>query len=67
MPRASCRLKSIRSAGNTMRTSSRRACPGAGNLLLFDNQGEAGYPAVTLKVLSGSRVLEIDPAKQRIV
>ena len=41
--------------------------PGAGNLLLFDNQGEAGYPAVTLKVLSGSRVLEIDPAKQRIV
>src|SRR5205807_3495731 len=41
--------------------------PGAGNLLLFDNQGEAGYPAVTLNVLSGSRVLEIDPAKQRIV
>ena len=41
--------------------------PGADNLLLFDNQGEAGYPAVTLKVLSGSRMLEIDPAKQRIV
>lgn len=41
--------------------------PGAGNLLLFDNQGEAGYPAVAVKVLSGSRILEIDPVKERIV
>jgi Arylsulfotransferase (ASST) len=40
---------------------------GAGNLLLFDNQGEAGYPAVTLKALPGSRVLEIDPVKEEIV
>jgi Arylsulfotransferase (ASST) len=41
--------------------------PGAGNLLLFDNQGEAGYPPVTLRVLPGSRVLEIDPVNQRVV
>jgi hypothetical protein len=38
--------------------------PSAGNLLLFDNQGEAGYPAVTLRVLPGSRVLEIEPVNQ---
>jgi hypothetical protein len=41
--------------------------PGAGNLLMFDNQGEAGYPAAPLKVYAGSRVLEIDPVKQQIV
>ena len=41
--------------------------PGAGSLLLFDNQGEGGYPAVTLRVLPGSRVLEIDPVKDRVV
>ena len=41
--------------------------PGAGNLLLFDNQGEAGYPAAALRVFVGSRVLEIDPVKQQIV
>ncbi len=41
--------------------------PGAGNLLVFDNQGEAGYPAVTLGVNSGSRVLEIDPVSKQIV
>jgi hypothetical protein len=41
--------------------------PGAGNLLVFDNQGEAGYPAAALKVFEGSRVLEIDPVKQEIV
>jgi hypothetical protein len=41
--------------------------PGAGDLLVFDNQGEAGYPPVALGVNSGSRVLEIDPVTQQIV
>lgn len=41
--------------------------PGAGNLLVFDNQGEAGYPPAVLKVTGGSRVLEIDPTTQKIV
>jgi hypothetical protein len=41
--------------------------PGAGNLLVFDNQGEAGYPAQKLAVLPGSRVLEIDPSTKQIV
>ena len=41
--------------------------PGGGNLLVFDNQGEAGYPAVPLGVNSGSRVLEIDPITKQIV
>jgi hypothetical protein len=41
--------------------------PGAGNLLVFDNQGEAGYPAQALGVLPGSRVLEIDPVKKQIL
>ncbi|MCB5183626.1 arylsulfotransferase family protein [Methylobacillus gramineus] len=41
--------------------------PGAGNLLVFDNQGEAGYPPVPLSVTGGSRVLEIDPIKKEVV
>lgn len=41
--------------------------PGAGNILLLDNQGEAGYPPAKLQVTSGSRVLEIDPQTRRIV
>jgi hypothetical protein len=41
--------------------------PGAGNLIVFDNQGEGGYPPVPLGVNSGSRVLEIDPVKKEIV
>jgi len=40
---------------------------GAGNLLVFDNQGEGGYPPAPLGVTSGSRVLEIDPVKKEIV
>jgi hypothetical protein len=40
---------------------------GAGNLLMFDNQGEAGFPSATLKIFPGSRALEIDPVKQQIV
>ena len=34
---------------------------------MFDDQGEAGYPAAPLKVYAGSRVLEIDPVKQQIL
>ena len=41
--------------------------PGAGNLLVFDNEGEAGYPPVPVTLTGGSRVLEIDPIKQQIV
>lgn len=41
--------------------------PGAGNLLVFDNQGEAGYPRVSVGVQPRSRVLEIDPVKKQIV
>jgi len=41
--------------------------PGAGNLLVFDNQGEGGYPPVPLSFTGGSRVLEIDPVKKEIV
>ena len=41
--------------------------PGAGNLLVFDNQGEAGYPRVSVGVQPRSRVLEIDPVKKEIV
>jgi hypothetical protein len=44
-----------------------KGLPGAGNLLVFDNQGEAGYPPVELGVNSGSRVLEIDPVTKQIV
>ena len=41
--------------------------PGAGNILIFDNQSEAGYPPVRLESLGGSRVLEIEPVKKEIV
>ena len=41
--------------------------PGAGNLLLFDDQGGAGFPPAALGIYAGSRVLEIDPVKQEIV
>jgi len=41
--------------------------PGAGNLIVFDNQGEAGYPAAPLQTTGGSRVLEIDPVKKEVV
>lgn len=41
--------------------------PGAGNLLVFDNQGIAGYPIAQLPFTGGSRVLEIDPVKNQIV
>jgi hypothetical protein len=41
--------------------------PGAGDLLLFDNQGAAGYPAAELVTVGGSRVLEVDPTTEKIV
>lgn len=41
--------------------------PGAGDLILFDNQGEAGYPAAELSTTGGSRVLEIDPSTGKVV
>lgn len=44
-----------------------KGLPGAGNLLLFDNQGTAGYPPLTLQVNAGSRILEIDPVTRQIV
>lgn len=41
--------------------------PGAGNLLVFDNQGEAGYPPRPLLTTGGSRILEIDPHSLQVV
>ena len=41
--------------------------PGAGNLLVFDDQGGAGFPPAPLGIYAGSRVLEIDPVKDEIV
>lgn len=41
--------------------------PGGGNILVFDNQGGAGYPPAPIGIYAGSRILEIDPATQEIV
>lgn len=41
--------------------------PGAGDLLVFDNQGAAGYPQAKLDVEAGSRILEINPLTKQIV
>ncbi|QRY62621.1 aryl-sulfate sulfotransferase [Gordonia sp. PDNC005] len=41
--------------------------PGAGNVLIFDNQGGAGYPAAPLGIYAGSRVLEVNPTNREIV
>jgi hypothetical protein len=41
--------------------------PGAGNLLVFDNQGSAGFPPAYLSAFAGSRVLEMDPIRKEIV
>ena len=41
--------------------------PGAGNVLVFDNQGPAGFPPVYLDIFPASRVLEIDPISEQIV
>lgn len=44
-----------------------KGLPGAGNMLVFDDQGGAGFPPASLGIYAGSRVLEIDPIKQEIV
>lgn len=44
-----------------------KGLPGAGNLLVFDNQGEAGYPHAAVSFTGGSRVLEINPVTKEIV
>lgn len=45
-----------------------KGLPGAGNILVFDNQGGAGYPGVAYPIITGaSRVLEIDPSTLQIV
>lgn len=41
--------------------------PGAGDLLVLDDEGEGGYPPADLPVLSGSRVLEINPVTRTVV
>ena len=41
--------------------------PGAGNVLVFDNDGPAGLPMVPGKTFPGSRILEIDPVTEQIV
>lgn len=41
--------------------------PGAGDILIFDNEGEAGYPIAALPLINGSRVLEINPVKDEVV
>jgi len=41
--------------------------PGAGNLLIFDNQGPSGVPPHHLGMLHGSRVIEVDPTTHEIV
>lgn len=40
---------------------------GAGDILIFDNQGEAGYPPVPLALFGGSRVIEINPVTKTLV
>ncbi len=41
--------------------------PGAGDILVLDNEGEAGFPPATLGMFQGSRVLEINPRSRQIV
>lgn len=41
--------------------------PGAGNMLLFDDQGPSGISPVALDIFGGSRVIEIDPVSKEIV
>lgn len=44
-----------------------KGLPGAGNLLVFDNQGEGGYPHAPVTVTGGSRVVEVNPATKEII
>lgn len=41
--------------------------PGAGNVLIFDNQGNAGFPPAYKGIFSASRILELDPQSMEIV
>ena len=41
--------------------------PGAGDILLLDNQGSGGIPPAYVESLGASRVLEINPVKKEIV
>jgi hypothetical protein len=41
--------------------------PGAGNIMVFDNHGSAGFPPFFLELFQGSKVLEIDPITFEIV
>nr|WP_310617971.1 aryl-sulfate sulfotransferase [Pantoea cypripedii] len=41
--------------------------PGAGNLLIFDNQGNAGFPPTRQGFFSASRVIEVNPQTRQIV
>ncbi len=41
--------------------------PGAGDLLVFDNEGASGFPPTRLSTTWGSRVLEINPITKRVV
>jgi Arylsulfotransferase (ASST) len=44
-----------------------KGLPGAGDLLVFDDEGGAGFPPTALGIYAGSRLLEIDPIKRQIV
>ncbi len=44
-----------------------KGLPGAGDILVFDNQGSAGFPPAYLGTFPGSRVLEINPVTMEIV
>jgi hypothetical protein len=44
-----------------------KGLPGAGNLLVFDNQGAAGFPSAPTTLTAGSRVLEINLVTKEIV
>jgi len=44
-----------------------KGLPGAGNLLVFDNQGEGGFPHAAITLTGGSRVIEVNPATKEIV
>lgn len=44
-----------------------RNLQGEGNLLIFDNQGAAGFPPIHQNMFPGSRVMEINPITLEIV
>lgn len=44
-----------------------KGLPGAGDLLIFDNQGNAGVPPAKSDFFSASRVIEVNPQTKKIV